>query len=123
MRGEKICLQATEIMDYTSALERTGGDIDFLQELLDLYGKNFDEKKKFLAKAIQEKNFCLIQDLGHSLKGSSANLSLNSLKKASSQLEAAAREKDMDEVKRSFALLEKEFRRFQDFLHDLAPED
>lgn len=103
-------------VDFPSALERTGGDESFLEELMNLYFEDFSEKYNQLQRAVEEKEFNLIQELGHSLKGSSANLSLNFLQEASFQMEKAGREKNIEKAKEALALLEKEFKILQDFL-------
>ncbi len=74
-------------IDYPSVLERIGGDLSFLEELLNLYFEDFSEKYEQLHKAIEQKNFDLIRELGHSLRGSSANLSLIFLQETSFHLE------------------------------------
>jgi len=103
-------------LNRAEALERIGGDPEFLQELLGIYFEDFLLKAKQLRCAVSEKSFPAIQDLGHSLKGSSANLSLPGLQKAALNLEMAGREKDLQKAKDSLASLEKEFERLKKFL-------
>ncbi len=103
-------------VDYPSVLERIGGDKSFLEELLNLYFEDFSEKYGQLQKAIEQKNFDLIRELGHSLRGSSANLSLTFLQETSSHLEVAGRERNVEKAKKALALLEQEFERLKDFL-------
>ncbi len=103
-------------IDYSSALERVGGDKSFLKELLNLYFEDFSEKYERLQKAIEQKNFDLIRELGHSLRGSSANLSLTFLQETSFHLEVAGRERNVEKAKKALALLEQEFKRLKDFL-------
>lgn len=107
-------------IDYSEVLERIGGDELFLQELLKIYFEEFDKKRTLLAEAIEQGNFTLIQELGHSLKGASANLSLTSLQKASFSLEMAGREKKIDQAQTAFSSLEAEFQRLKDYL-DTSP--
>jgi len=103
-------------IDYPSVLERIGGDKSFLEELLNLYFEDFSEKYGQLQKAIEQKKFDLVHELGHSLKGSSANLSLTFLQETSSHMEAAGRERNAEKAKKALALLEQEFKRLEDFL-------
>ncbi len=103
-------------IDYASALERVEGDKSFLEELLNLYFEDFSEKYEQLAKAVEQKNFDLIRELGHSLRGSSANLSLTFLQETSHHLEEAGRERNLEKAKKALALLEQEFKRLKDFL-------
>ncbi len=103
-------------IDFASALERVEGDKSFLKELLNLYFEDFSEKYERLQKAIEQKNFDLIRELGHSLRGSSANLSLTFLQKTSFHLEKAGKERIAEKAKKALALLEQEFKRLKDFL-------
>ena len=103
-------------IDYPSVLERIGGDLSFLEELLNLYFEDFSEKYEQLPKAIEQKNYDLIRELGHSLRGSSANLSLTFLQETSHHLEVAGRERNVEKAKKALALLEQEFKRLKDFL-------
>ncbi len=103
-------------IDYPSVLERIGGDKSFLKELLNLYFEDFSEKYKQLQKAIDQKNFDLIRELGHSLRGSSANLSLTFLQETSFHLEVAGRERNVEKAKKALAFLDQEFKKLKDFL-------
>jgi HPt (histidine-containing phosphotransfer) domain-containing protein len=58
----------------------------------------------------------MIQELGHSLKGASANLSLALLKKASFSLELSGRDKKIDLAQSALRSLETEFQRLKDYL-------
>ena len=103
-------------IDLSSVLERIGGDESFLQELLNLYTQDFSEKFEELKEAISQQNFEAIQKLGHTLKGSSANLSLTSLQEASFQMEKAGREKNIAMARQTLSLLDDEFQRLREFL-------
>lgn len=103
-------------INRAEALERIGGDPEFLQELLGIYSEEFLLRAKELRSAVSGKSFSAIQDLGHTLKGSSANLSLPGLQKAALDLEMAGRDKDLQKAKDSLASLEKEFERLKKFL-------
>lgn len=103
-------------IDLASALERTGNDESFLFELIDLYIEDFPEKYNSLQDAIEQKNFEIIHETGHNLKGSSANLSLTSLQEVSCDIETAGKEKNIEKAKQSMSLLEQEFERLKNFL-------
>jgi HPt (histidine-containing phosphotransfer) domain-containing protein len=107
-----------EPIDYVEVLERIGGDKCFLGELLKIYFEEFNEKRPLLQAAIEQGDFTQIQELGHSLKGASANLSLTLLKKASFSLEVAGREKKIAQAQNAFRTLEFEFQRLKDHLRD-----
>ena len=105
-------------IDFPSVLERIGGDESFLEELLNLYFEDFSGKYNQLQKAVEGKEFNSIRELGHGLKGSSANLSLNFLREASSQMETSGTEMNMEKAKAALALLEKEFKILKDYLSE-----
>lgn len=105
-------------IDYPSVLERLGGDESFLKELLDLFRVDFSERYRQLQKAIEGENFNQIKELGHTLKGSSANLSLTFLQEVSSKMETAGREDNIEKAKDALALLEEGFKRLEDFLSE-----
>lgn len=103
---------------YQSALERLGGDESFLEELLGFYFEDFPKKIEQLQMAIEQKKFDLIRKLGHSLKGSSATLSLTFLQEASFQMEMAGGNKDIVKAHKILAFLRQEFKRLEDFLSE-----
>jgi HPt (histidine-containing phosphotransfer) domain-containing protein len=103
-------------IDYPSVLERIGGDESFLEELLNIYFEDFSKKCSQLKEAIEQKEFDLIHEIGHYLKGSSANLSLTLHQQASSHMETAGKERNIDEASIALDLLEQEFKRLKDFL-------
>ncbi len=103
-------------IDYASALERIGGDEDFLNELLELYTTEFSKYFEKLQDAIHKGSCQSIRDIGHTLKGSSANLSLIRLKEISLQMEYAGKDKNINKAKDTLLILGKEFQRLKNFL-------
>ncbi len=95
------------------ALERLGGDEEFLRELLDLYASEFGKSAARLETALAKADFASVRELGHSLKGASANLSLPPLQAAALDLEHAGRDGDAALARSAFARLRKEFARLQ----------
>jgi HPt (histidine-containing phosphotransfer) domain-containing protein len=103
-------------INYGEVLERVGGDIPFLQELLSIYFTEFAEKRTQLECAVESNDFRMIRELGHSLKGSSANLSLPSLQKSAQMLELSGREERKDAIRLALQVLDAEFMRLRKFL-------
>ena len=103
-------------IDMDSVLERVGGDESFLRELLDIYIEDFIEKYAQLEQAISRGDFNNIKEIGHSLKGSSGNLSLNGLHKTAFGIEQSGKENDMDQTRLLFIRLKEEFKKLKDFL-------
>lgn len=103
-------------IDMDSVLERVGGDEAFLRELLDIYVEDFIEKYPQLEQAISQGDFNNIKEIGHSLKGSSGNLSLTGLFETAYGIELSGKENDIERAKLYFIRLKMEFKKFKDFL-------
>lgn len=109
-------LKDTGPIDLDSVLERIGGDESFLQELLDIYIEDFVEKFVQLEQAIAQSDFNNIKEIGHSLKGSSGNLSLNGLHETAYGIELSGGESNIEQAKLLFIRLKEEFKKLKDFL-------
>lgn len=96
-------------IDLNQVMKRLDHDKDFFYELLNIYREEFPAKIQELEKSIAEKKFKLIQEIGHFLKGSSANLGLTYLQEESSKMEQAGKEKDIHKAEKAFKNLNKEF--------------
>lgn len=105
-------------IDIPSALERIGGDESFLFDLVNIYVEDFIKKFERLTDAVEEEDFETIKEVGHNLKGSSANLSLPLLQEISFQIETAGRDRDLDKARKKLMLLEQAFQRLQSFLRN-----
>jgi HPt (histidine-containing phosphotransfer) domain-containing protein len=103
-------------IDMDSVLERVGGDESFLLELLDIYIEDFIDKYAQLEQAIFQEDFNNIKEIGHSLKGSSGNLSLNGLHETAFAIETAGKENDLEQARHQFSRLKEEFKRLKNFL-------
>lgn len=94
MNSAKQPIEA-EIIDLPSVLERIGGDEFFLKELIKIYIEEFEAKWPKLEEALTQNDFSTIQEIAHSLKGSSANLSLIELQGIAYLLELGARQANL----------------------------
>ena len=103
-------------INYPEVLERIGGDREFLVELLKIYLLEFQEKIAQVEAALEGADFGLIQEIGHSLKGASANLSLPSLRRVASELEAAGRDRNSEIARQALGSLVSERQLLLDFL-------
>ena len=107
--------QNISVMDSSTVLERIGGDLTFLDELLDLYTEEYSARHKDLQKAVEQSDFIRIAEIAHGLKGASANLSLTKLQKASYELELSAKKKNKENVMRNFHHLDVEFQKLSEW--------
>ncbi len=108
--------EARPPLDRAEALDRIGGDQDFLAELLGLYDAEFAEKSAALAAAIEAGDMDAVRALGHGLKGSSANLSLPGLREAAQEMETAGGERNAAAARKILERLNEEYRALKAFL-------
>lgn len=113
---DPITLNKPYPIDLGEVLDRIGGDTSFLKDLLKIYFLEYDEKKRILEGAIARQDYIQVGELGHSLKGSSANLGLPRLQKVAFSLEMAGRDKKMDLAKEAARALELEVQNLKVFL-------
>ncbi len=104
--------EAAPVIVKDEVLARLGGDADFLEELLDLYASEFEKNAAGLEAALANKDFPSLQELGHTLKGASANLSLPGLRAAALDAEQSGRDGDAARGRAALVRLRKEFARF-----------
>lgn len=103
-------------IDLPSVMDRIGGDENFLQKLIDIYIEDFIEKYAKLKQAIERSDFNEIKKIGHSLRGSSGNLSLNGLHHISENIELSGKEENIDHAKLLFIQLNEEFEKLKNYL-------
>jgi HPt (histidine-containing phosphotransfer) domain-containing protein len=105
-------------IDVSEVLDRIGGDTSFLKELLTIYFREYDEKKRLLEEAVAQQDLKQVSELGHSLKGASANLGLSRLQRVALSLEIAGKERKLQPAKEALLSLEAEVRVLKAFLDE-----
>jgi len=115
--------EGSQPINFSTVLERIGGDTLFLKDLLDLYFREFSEKRHLLEEALAGGDSTQIQEVGHSLKGASANLSLAPLQRLAMTIEMAGREKDLQRARQAIGALGTEFQKLKAFLEVHPLED
>jgi len=113
---DSVNLDQLPPLDLGDALDRIGGDTAFLRELLNIYFKEYAEKKRLLQEAIARCDFVHVCELGHSIKGASANLSLSRLQRVALSLEAAGRERQIQLIQEAARSLETEIQTLKAYL-------
>ncbi len=103
-------------IDRAEALERVGGDEAFLEELLTIYQEEFTEKSPALAEALANQDAKAVREIGHYIKGASANLSLTGLQAAAWAIEKAGAESRVEDAKTAYQTLLSEYERFKKYL-------
>ena len=75
------------LINYEEALERLGGDKEFLEEMLGEMATQIDDSIEPLQTAVQEADHQTIHQMGHGLKGACSNMSLIQLTRLFKTLE------------------------------------
>ncbi len=100
-------------IDLEKALEMVGGDKELLDQLLDMFIKDFPEKIKKLEEAAEENNFSVLREEAHSLKGASGNLGLIKIYEISKQIEAMAKENKAEGIKEKISQLKEQLEKLR----------
>jgi two-component system, sensor histidine kinase and response regulator len=120
---ESMDLEGLRPIDFVEVLDRIGGDTSFLKELLEMYFLEYAEKRRLLDEAIIRQDFVQVCELGHSLKGASANLSLARLRRVAGRLETAGKEKELVSAQEAARTFETEVESLKSFLAQNHPEE
>ena len=75
------------LINYEEALERLGGDKEFLLEMLEEMVNQIDESIEPLQTAFQKTDYQTLHHVGHGLKGACSNMSLIQLTRLFKTLE------------------------------------
>jgi CheY-like chemotaxis protein len=102
-------------IDLPSVMDRIGGDKTFLLELIDIFIEDFVDKYTKLKLAIEQSDFKTIKEIGHSLRGSSGNLSINGLHHTAKDMELSGIEENIEHAKLLFIQLNEEFEKLKNY--------
>jgi len=116
---ENLTLQTNNLINYSEALNRMGGDETFLSELINDYITDFNHYFLKITIAIEDGDFSEISLIGHTLKGSSSMLSIPTLGHIASQMEIAGIERNISSAGKILLELKKEFKNLMDFLYKM----
>jgi len=109
--------------DYAAALERTGGDPEFLKELVELF---LDECPKMMGNiqaSLARRDAPALQRAAHTLKGSVGNFCATPAFEAAYRLEQMGRQGDLSEGEAAWAVLEREVERLSAQLESLREDE
>jgi len=104
-------------IDIKQVKERIGLNKKIFLKLINMFREEFPHKLKALKASIDENDFNKIQEIGHHIKGSSANLCLPYLQIESSRMETAGQEKDIQKAQKAYQNLNKEFEHFNNLTY------
>ena len=106
-------------INLKKAIERAMGDKDFLKEMLELFTISMPVQLRALKAAIEEGNAETLQREAHTLKGSAANLSADSIVAAALRLEQMGREKDLTAGEQTLGELQAELASLEAYLSQI----
>ena len=95
-----------QLLDLETALERLGGDKEFLIELLEELVQQIDQTLPDLKKAIEEKNYDEVRSMAHGMKGAAANLGADKAMDIFLKLEMMGKDHNLDGAMEALAIAE-----------------
>ncbi len=111
-----------DVIDLPEALERVQDDKGFLVELLDVFQKDFLEKRAVLAEALTAKDLPKVREVAHSMKGSSGNISAKRMYATCLELEKLAKTNSTDGMQDLARNIDAQFADVQAFAARLKKE-
>ncbi len=109
-------VQTGEIVDKALLISRVGGDIELLDELVDLFMKNSSRMLSAVEQAVHEGRAETIEKAAHSLKGSVGNFAAERAFQAAMKLETMGREGKVRHAEEALQNLEREISLLKDAL-------
>ncbi len=85
-----------KVIDWETAIERLGGDKEFLIELLNELVEQIDQSLPDLKTAIEQKNYSDVRSIAHGLKGAAANLGADQISARFYELEMMGKNENLD---------------------------
>lgn len=111
-----------KVIDLEEVLERVQEDKELLLELFDIFSSDYMSKMQNLKTAITEKNFEVIKDVIHSIKGASGNISAKALHASCVNIEHLAVGKDLPGIQSALPALEHNFQSLQVRMAEIKKE-
>jgi PAS domain S-box-containing protein len=107
-------------IDQPRLMERMGGDVELLRELIDIFSQEWPKILAKMKDAVATNEPEVLQREAHTLKGSVGNFTADEAAKAATQVEAMAKRRDMAAAEEALAVLERELIRVSDSLAHIA---
>ncbi len=102
-------------MDIEKALERSMGDKEFLEEILQEFVSSMPQQLEALETAVTGGDGESIAHQAHTMKGASANLGADDMAAIALKLEQMGKESDLSGARQAIDELGKELQRLKDF--------
>ena len=108
------------LINRKEALERTGGSVDLLKELVELFFAEYPKLMDQIRQAIADSDKIKLRRAAHTMKGSVAVFGASAARQAAWRLETIGRDGNIDQVGDAWACMEAEIERLKPVLVELA---
>jgi two-component system, sensor histidine kinase and response regulator len=112
--------QLDDVMNTTQALARAGGNRELLQRLCRVFLDSCPKMAGAISAAVAKKDATEIKNSAHTFKGSASTICANAVASAAQRLEEMAKARKLTEVDGALEHLNRELRRLEPVLADLA---
>jgi two-component system sensor histidine kinase/response regulator len=114
---------ADDIIDMAEVLDRAGGDMELVTDLVGLFLDDCPRLLLEIQKAIAQRDGRMLEWAAHTLKSSAANLAAKSVSEAALKLEIMGRHSDVTHAEEAYGALQEEIERLEPALTALGKED
>ncbi|MCP4716535.1 MAG: hypothetical protein GY868_15550, partial [Deltaproteobacteria bacterium] len=108
----------SKVFNRAEMMERLDNDEELIVMLLKSFAKNIHLNFTELQQALDDKNAEMVHLLGHTIKGSSANVSADAMRNVALEIEKSGKAGDITKAAELFEDLKKEFGRFTEVLQN-----
>jgi len=121
-RGDEMIETMSDCpLDLEEALGRTGGDREFLRELLEMLAEDVPARIAAIRRALAQGDAETVRAEAHTLKGAAANLAARQMADLALDVENRGRTGALDDVEALAGRLEREGERIAAFARSLGP--
>lgn len=102
-----------QVVDLNEVMERVQDDKELLLELFEIFANDYIKKVQTLKTAVKDKNFEVIKDVIHSIKGAAGNISAKLVHGVCSTIEQQSVQKDIAAIEGALPILDGHFKDLQ----------
>jgi HPt (histidine-containing phosphotransfer) domain-containing protein len=113
-------LPPTPIVSRRELLKRVDGDMELLQDLVDLFLEELPQRLEALRAALDQDDLESLHEKAHAIKGSVSNFAAAAAFEAASQVNDLARSGTRNGLKQAIDVLEQEMSRLQPALREIV---
>jgi HPt (histidine-containing phosphotransfer) domain-containing protein len=106
MLTESECPPTTAVIDRTVVLDRVGGDIGLLREIVAIFLAEYPTLLAEIRESVATADAQKLERAAHSLKGAVANFAVHTATQAAYRLETIGRSSNLDAAPEALATLE-----------------